>query len=116
MSSEHAAILALEEQLEFLDSGQYYEGWGVPLIFEDSPICRKHPNLSCQGTNCALLAFVPVGERIALVPCRHIRLDDEGRTLDGLYRTATQEQLEATVRAWLIVTISRLREQEGMCA
>jgi len=115
MSYEHAVILALKQQLEFLDSGQYREGWGVPLIFEDSAICRRRFDLSCRGTNCELLAFVPADQRPSSVPCRHIPLDDQGRTLDSLYRTATPEELEAAVRNWLTATISRLEKQNRMC-
>jgi hypothetical protein len=44
------------------------------------------------------------------VPCRHIPLNEIGETLDSLYRTGTNEEIEQTLQSWLLETIQQLEE------
>ena len=52
--------------------------------------------------------MVPEECREKKIPCRHIPLNVNGETVDSLYRTGTQEELEAALAIWLKSTIRRL--------
>ncbi|MBZ5571191.1 MAG: hypothetical protein LAO09_04845 [Acidobacteriia bacterium] len=54
---------------------------------------------------------MPTEHRSRAAACRYIALNDVGDTVDSLYRTATQQQLEAALRDWLTTTIVRLENQ-----
>jgi hypothetical protein len=85
--------------------------WRPPLIFEDSPTCPKERCAACPETNCVLLSFVPKESRYEAVPCRYIPLNELGETVDSLYRTGTNEEIEQTLQSWLLTTIQQLEEQ-----
>jgi hypothetical protein len=55
---------------------------------------------------------VPMEKRGKQSPCCYIPLDDQGKTVDLLYRSGTAEELESTVRHWLTRKIEQL-EQAG---
>ena len=57
------------------------------------------------------MQFVPPDRRKEKVPCRHIPVNGAGRTIEALYRTGTQEEIEATVKSWLEETIRRLESE-----
>ena len=100
----------LEGELAFLENGGYRstEIWHGHLIFEESPTCAKGRFLTCQ--QCALLDFVPPGHRAKTSPCRYIPLTETGKSLNHLYRTATQAETDLRVRIWLKKMIRRLKE------
>ena len=111
-------VSVLKAELAFLESGGY---WSVrspssrgPLIFEDSPTClgygSRQPASSCA--ECVLAPLVPADRLFDKVPCRHIPLNDQGETLDSLYRSVTQERIESAVARWLRVKISELEGSE----
>jgi len=102
----------LRLELEFLKLGLYRAPTpGRPLlIFQDSPTCPRYGASTCP--NCALMQFVPSEGRSEPVPCHHIRLNDACETVDSLYRTGTQEELEKALRNWLTATIKRLEEEQ----
>jgi len=109
-------VRVLESELAFLERGGYWSesvpSWRAPLIFEDSPTCL---NVSRQAnthpcSNCALMQFVPSEHASAKVPCRHIPLNHRGETLESLYRSGTQEEIETAVAKWLR---AKIRELEG---
>jgi hypothetical protein len=60
--------------------------------------------------DCFLLDFVPKQSRHEAIPCRHISLNESSETLDTLYRTATNEEIEQSLREWLLKTIAGLEE------
>lgn len=108
---------ALKSEMVFLEGGGYRQSprtpWKAPLVFEDSPTClnfgqpaRPHP---C--TKCVLMRFVPLRRRSARVPCRYILLNEAGETVDGLYRYASQPELEEAVARWLKGAIQRLEDE-----
>ena len=115
---ERSELLGLlKAEMAFLQGGGYRLSsrtpWKAPLIFEDSPTClnfgkaaRPHP---C--TKCVLMRFVPLRRRAARVPCRYIPLNAEGETVDGLYRYASQEEMEQAVARWLAGAIQRLETE-----
>lgn len=111
----------LKTELELVESGGYRTpqraAWRPQFIFQDSPTCLNFRNfgkgLPCS--QCALIQFVPNGQKQQKFPCRHIPLDDSGQTLDSLYCTGTEEETYAIIAQWLKATIQRL-EREGASA
>jgi hypothetical protein len=105
-------LRGLRNELRFLDEGGYRSPiqWRSPRIFEDSPTCPKDPWSACPHSDCLLLDFVPKQSRHESIPCRHIPLNESRETLDTLYRTATNEEIEQTLRQWLLETIAGLEE------
>lgn len=103
-------ILRLE--LEFLKLGLYRVPTpGRPLlIFEDSPACSRYGSASCP--DCALMQFVPSECCSEPVPCHHIPLNEARETVDSLYRTGTQEELEEALGNWLTATIKSLEGKQ----
>lgn len=118
MSDDRNLLEALRFELKFMEDGGYgrspHAPWRPPFLFEDSPTClnfddpaRPHP---CS--ECFLMQFVPAEHRERESPCRYIPLDDKGQTLDSLYRTANQRELEEVYGNWLRRTIAHLEEAE----
>ena len=104
----------LRKELEFLEKGGYRKpSWRPRFIFEDSPSCPNFgdPHRSTPCSECVLMQFVPADRRGEKVPCRHIIVNGSGRTIDTLYRTGTQEEIEAAVKRWLEETIQRLERE-----
>lgn len=110
-------IESLRRQLEFIERGGYrsplHAPWRAQFMFEDSPTCINQdatgPLKPCG--ECPLIAFVPEEQRKKRVPCRYIPLNALGETVDSLYRTGTQKELETTVVAWLKSMISMLQRE-----
>jgi hypothetical protein len=102
----------LRLELTFLELGLYRAPTpGRPLlIFKDSPACPRYGAATCP--NCVLKQFVPSECRSEPVPCHHIRLNDARETVDSLYRTGTQEELEEALGRWLSATINRLEGKQ----
>jgi hypothetical protein len=117
-SSQPNLLEVLRKELEFLEKGGYRKtSWRPQFIFEDSPTCLNFgdPHHSTPCSECPLMQFVPADRREEKVPCRHIQVNGCGTTIETLYRTATQEELEAAVKTWLQKTIQRL-EREALPA
>jgi hypothetical protein len=106
--------------LSFLEDGGYGRSpqapWRTPAIFEDSPICpnfcdpaRPHP---CES--CLLEQFVPAGQQKESIPCRFIRLTEEGLTVEDLYRTGSQAEMEEALAKWLRAQIQRIERERAL--
>jgi len=112
MNDERNPLTALKNELAFLEGGGYHRapGWRPHFVFQDSPICLnfdpKQPARPC--TECVLMRFVPAELRGKRVPCRHIPLNEQGETVELLYKCGTQEELERAVQHWLQTTIQSL--------
>jgi len=123
MSHKNRDILELLRfELKFLEDGGYgrspHAPWRAPYVFEDSPSClnfsdpgRPHP---CG--ECLLTQLVPAGLRGQDVPCRFIPLNDQGQTVDSLYRSGTQIEMEEALRDWLHREISRIEAEQTQAA
>ncbi len=109
----HNVLDILRLELRFLELGLYRAPTpGRPLlIFQDSPACPRYRAATCP--NCALMQFVPSECRSEATPCQYIRLNESRETLDTLYRTGTQDELEETVDKWLRATIEKLEAQQA---
>ena len=110
----------LKFELNFLLDGGYgrspRSAWRAPAIFEDSPICPNfsdptHP-FPCE--NCLLEQFVPQGHRNENSPCRFIPLTKDGQTVEALYRTGNQIEMEEALAAWLRAQIARIERERGI--
>jgi hypothetical protein len=110
----------LKFELSFLEDGGYGRSpqapWRAPAIFEDSPICpnfcdpaRPHP---CES--CLLEQFVPEGRQKESIPCRFIRLTEEGLTVEDLYRTGSQAEMEEALAKWLRTQIQRIERERAL--
>jgi hypothetical protein len=123
MAQDNRDILeVLRFELSFLRDGGYGRSpqapWRAPAIFEDSPICpnfcdaaRPHP---CE--NCLLEEFVPAGQRTETVPCRFIPLTEDGQTVEDLYRTGSQLEMEQALEKWLSAQIAKIERERGISA
>jgi hypothetical protein len=121
MAQDNRDILdVLRFELSFLQDGGYGRSprapWRAPAIFEDSPICPNfcdplHPH-ACES--CLLERFVPEGQRSESVPCRFIPLTKEGLTVEDLYRTGSQVEMEEALASWLRAQIERIERERGL--
>jgi hypothetical protein len=103
----------LKFELEFLEQGGYgrlpRESWRARSVFEDSPTCMNFNSKDREPCReCLLIGFVPENARTGPTPCAHIPLSPSGETLDSLYRTGTQQEVEGALGTWLRATIHRL--------
>jgi hypothetical protein len=120
MRSDKRDLLdVLKAELEFLEKGGYRHparaAWRPQFMFQDSPTCLnfdlpQHPR---PCSDCALMQLVPADSQERKVPCRYIALNERGDTLDSLYRSGTQEELESVFRQWLKTTIARLERDKA---
>jgi hypothetical protein len=112
MTNVKNTLQALKNELEFLQKGGYRSPlvWRLPLIFEDSPTCHRDRRCACSEADCVLIGFVPKECRYEAVPCRHIPLNEIGETVDSLYRTGTNEEIEQTLQSWLLKAIRQLED------
>ena len=89
--------------------------WRAPSIFEDSPICPNFSDASrpqpCQS--CLLAEFVPEALRKEKAACRFIELTKEGQTLEDLYRTGSQVEIEEALANWLRAQIERIEQERA---
>jgi hypothetical protein len=110
----------LKFELNFLLDGGYgrspHQPWRAPAVFEDSPLCpnfcdpsRPHP---CES--CLMEQFVPQGQQRESIPCRFIPLTNDGRTVEDLYRTASQAEMEEALAQWLRDQIQKIERERGL--
>jgi|ERR1700729_3433419 len=121
MAQDKRDILdVLRFELSFLLDGGYGRSprtpWRAPAIFEDSPIC---PNFCHAGRphtceSCLLEQFVPTEQKKESIPCRFIPLNEFGLTVDDLYRTGSQVEMEDALAKWLRAQIERIERERGI--
>jgi hypothetical protein len=111
---QREALEVLRFELQFLEKGGYGRSprtpWRPQLIFEDSPTCMNYDSKENPApcSDCLLMRFLPGDSREQRVPCRHIVLNEEGETIESLYRTGTQQELEEVYGKWLRTAIRKL--------
>lgn len=116
---EDSVLEILNRELSFLKNGGYrhpgHAQWRAQYIFEDSPTCLNFAETArlCPCASCPLFAFVPEHAKQEIHPCRHIPLSDTGETLDVLYRSASAQEIETIVAAWLEKQIARLQPEQA---
>jgi hypothetical protein len=114
---ERDLLEVLKFELEFLEDGGYGRSpkmpWRPQYIFEDSLTCM---NYGCKEnrapcSDCVLMHLVPPEHRSEEIPCRHIPFNVSAETLDSLYGSSDQNEIEETVGNWLRATIQHLEEE-----
>ena len=112
----------LKQELSFLRNGGYRHPdraqWRAQYVFEDSPTCLNYGDSerSWPCDYCPVFAFVPRDAQQKGRPCRYIPLNEKGETLDSMYRSASAQEIEATVAAWLerqIAELERVQTNEA---
>ncbi len=118
-SGQNDILTILKAELAYLERGGYrnstHAHWYPKLIFQDSPTCLNfhHPLEPRPCSECPLMQFVPSEQKGNKIPCRHIPLNEQGVTLDSLYRTGTSDEVEAAVAQWLRSTVQRLELEQA---
>ena len=82
-------------------------------LFRDSIIClnlneayEKHP---C--TECVLWAWVPDNHKYENIPCHHIPIDRQGRSIAQLEVGGNRAEAEEALLVWIEATIQKLGRQ-----
>lgn len=109
----------LSAELAFSESGGYRhsegDAWRPQFIFQDSPTClefnQNRPSTQCA--NCILTKLAPHNLRSKKTPCRYIPLNENGETLDSLYRSNSQEETEFVVQKWLKTKVAQLERERA---
>jgi hypothetical protein len=111
MSEEKRELLEkLKFELAFVDDGGYGRSVRTPhkptSPFQDSLTCLNFgdPSRPHPCAECILMHYVPESRKGEDVPCHHIPLDQESRTIATLDATEAEEVL----KRWLRHEISRL--------
>jgi len=118
MATDNRNLLeVLKFELEFLEQGGYgrlpRESWRARFVFEDSPTCMNFSSKDQEPCGeCVLAPLVPESLRNERSACIYIPLSPSGETLESLYRTGTQQEIEEAVGAWLRENIRRLEAAE----
>lgn len=108
---------ALKMEILVIEKGGYHpsvhQPHDEPRIFRDSISClnlglrddkKEHP---CSA--CYLIDFVPEPHKCSNEdPCHKIPLNAQGDTVESLSRTASPEDVQAAVLAWLKATVKKL--------
>src|SRR5277367_3214805 len=117
-NDDRGLLEVLKFELDFLEQGGYgrlpRESWRPRFIFEDSPTCMNFSSKDHEPcSECLLMQFVPENARKEQTPCIHIPLSPIGETLESLYRTGTQQEIEETLGSWLRAAIQRLEAERA---
>ncbi len=111
MSTEKRALLEkLKFELAFVEDGGYGRSVRTPLKptspFQDSLTCLNFgdPSRTHPCAECVLMQYVPESRKGEDVPCHHIPLDQESRTI----ATLDAHDAEGAHKLWLHREISRL--------
>jgi hypothetical protein len=116
---ERDLLDVLKAELVFLEKGGYgrspRQSWRQPLIFEDSPSCMNYDSKDRAEpcSSCVLFQLVPPQFRGMQVPCRYIPLNAEGDTLESLYRSSHQFEVEEVFGDWLRRMIAAVENLSG---
>jgi hypothetical protein len=100
----------LKFELAFAEDGGYGRSVRTPnkptSAFQDSPTCLNFgdPSRTHPCAECILMQYVPESRKGEDVPCHHIPLDRESRTIATLDATESQDAL----KGWLRHEIGRL--------
>ena len=108
----------LKAELDFMEKSEgrsFRTPWLPASTFQDSPICinsgdprRNHP---CD--ECLLMELVPSARRAETIPCRHIPVTQEGKTVEELGRSKSQKEIEYEIKNWLRRMIATLEGVRG---
>jgi hypothetical protein len=111
MSEEKRELLEkLKFELAFIEDGGYGRSVRTPhkstSPFQDSLTCLNFgdPSRTHACAQCLLMQYVPESHKDEDVPCHHIPLDQESRTI----ATLDASEAEEVLKRWLRQEINRL--------
>jgi hypothetical protein len=114
MSDEKRELLTkLKLELAFIGDGGYGRSVRTPhkptSLFQDSLTCLNFgdPQRTHPCGECILMQYVPDSRQGEDVPCHHIPLDEENRTIATLDASEGEEVL----KQWLRHEINRLEKE-----
>ena len=114
MSNEDRQLMEkLKFELVFIEDGGYGRSVRTPhqptSPFQDSLTCLNFgdPTRTHPCGECILMRYVPESRKTENVPCHHIPLDSESRTVAALDASEAEEAL----KLWLHQEIDRLSEE-----
>jgi hypothetical protein len=117
MSNENRQLLdKLKFELAFIEDGGYGRSVRTPhqstSPFQDSLTCLNFgdPSRAHPCAECILMRYVPELRKSEDVPCHHIPLDEESRTL----ATLDAGQAEDALKIWLHQEINRLEGEPAV--
>lgn len=117
MNRRQLLLERLRAELKFLDSGGYRRStrspWRSAYVFEESPSCPNYSDRSRphRCSDCWLMEYVSEESKDEQVPCRFVQLNQEGVTVDSLYRYGTSAETEEALRKWLLLRIHELEAE-----
>jgi hypothetical protein len=112
--SDREMLEILQFELKFLEDGGYGRSPRAPqrpsFVFTDSPTCLNFNDFSRAHTcsECSLRRFIPAAQREQPTPCWSIPVGAGGESVEDLYRSCTQLELEEALNGWLRREIGRL--------
>jgi hypothetical protein len=116
LTDDRDVLDVLKFELDFIEKGGYGRSvrtpWLPTSIFQDSLTCLNFgdPNRSHPCEECLLMALVPQEHCSEEVPCHHIPLTPEGKTIQQLEQNEGREDTEEVVKSWLRRMIKILEE------
>jgi hypothetical protein len=120
MSKEDRDTLEVfKAELDFIEHGGYGRSvrtpWKPTSIFRDSLSCLNFgdPNQTHPCKECLLIDFVPPEARTQSLPCHHIPLNERGGTVETIEQSATQSELEESIKTWLRKRINQFEEERA---
>ena len=108
-----------KEELDFIEKGGYGRSVRTPWLptstFQDSLTCLNYgyPYRAHPCTECELIEFVKPEDRVSVVPCHHIPLDETGKTIEDLEAEDNEAKLQRKVEDWLRARIKQMEEERA---
>src|SRR5262245_45381009 len=115
--NERDILGLLKAELAFIEQGGYRRSvrapWMTTSTFQDSLTCINYgyPYRAHPCSECPLLDFVSPDSRSTSIPCHHIPLNGDGKTIEDLEGEDNQPKMEAILTSWLRMKISEIERQ-----
>lgn len=120
MANDDRDILELlKDELDFIEKGGYGRSvrtpWKPTSTFQDSLSCLNYgyPYRAHPCSECHLIDFVSPEDRVAVVPCHHIPLNEAGETIEDLEAGDNEAKLQRNVGEWLRARIKQIEEERA---
>jgi hypothetical protein len=118
MATDDRDILdVLRDELAYIEKGGYGRSvrtpWQPKSAFQDSLTCINYgyPYRTHPCTECHLIDFVDPEDRATEIPCHHIKLTEDGETIEDLELQDNEEKLARGVAQWLRTKIKELEDE-----
>ena len=115
--NERDILELLKAELAFIEQGGYRRSvaapWMTTSTFQDSLTCINYgyPYRAHPCSECPLLDFVSLDQQSTPIPCHHIPLNADGKTIEDLEGEGNQPDMEETLKGWLRTKISEFERR-----